>query len=156
MAKDLHANGKVFEAIELFQELYFANPDTRNSLNLGFFVSTIGKSDRTDTILREALKNDPTNTSIPLVWGEVLIAEHRAPEVLRVLGMGLGKDHLYKHGLSPLVVKSLMEMGRWDEMGATLQAIKEQPLEDGLGNILPMTGEVPDVLLPWKPSIIQH
>ena len=42
MAKDLHANGKVFEAIELFQELYFANPDTRNSLNLGSLSPQLG------------------------------------------------------------------------------------------------------------------
>jgi len=143
LAKLKHAKGKAKEAVQLLQEIYFLKPDTRNAINLGVFASMIGESDRTDTILETALLKDPDNNNIRQVWAEVLMTEHRAPEALDVLSMTIGKDHIYKHGLSLLAVKALMELGWWSELGDTLEAIKVQPLEDAVGNKLDSTGELP-------------
>ena len=147
LAKLSFARGEATKTVQLFQEIYFANPDSRNAINLGFFASTIGESFRTDTIMKTALAKDPENKGIRQVWAEVLMSEHRAPEVIELSQLIVGKDHIYKPGLSILVVKSLMEMGQWTELGETLEAIKAQPLENALGVLQPITGELPENML---------
>ena len=155
LAGRLYVSGKTYEAVDLYRDVYFANPDSRNSINLGFFVSTIGESHRTDTIMRGALSKDPTNMGIYQVWSEVLLSEHRAPEIMDLLELNVGKDHIYQMGLSELMVKSLMELGRWDDIAHILDAIKDQSIQTTPGG--PQTiGELPDALVPIQAMFHQQ
>ncbi len=113
----------------------------QRAIDLAATVPFVGESDRTDDVLGDALVKDSNNVNIKQVWGEVLLQEHRANQVLDTVGLIVGKDHMYQYGRSILVLKSLMEMGRWDDLGDTLYAIDIQDealkLVDSLGNPIP-------------------
>ena len=147
IAKNKHKMGEAVVAADMYRQLYFNNPTTRNALNLAFMASVIGESYRTETILKTTLAKEPDNMVIKLIWGQMLLSEHRAPELLELLGMNVGKDHIYKHGFSEMVVKALMEMGRWEDLKLTFDAIRQQTLHDELGEDLPFTGEIPESML---------
>ena len=133
IAKIMFSKGQAIEAVQIFQDLFFSKQDKRNAINLAVFASKIGESSRSDTLLNNLL-NSLTNQKdidvVKKVWAEILLLEHQAPKVIEILGLSIGKDHIYHGDHSLLAVKSLVEMGRWQEVGETLKAIRAQMIND--------------------------